>query len=247
MLQEWPRKHFQPGGGNPFLFYVIYGPITPTAVASNTYRVTGIPEGIGITHYSADKPDAAAGFREGYLWEELLSTAPDFAQRVSTTNECLIIRGEPSDSTNLNYLRDIVGLITHFLDHGAVCAYDPQMFHWWKPDEWRQRIFDPAGAVPRHHVIILVSEEATPGLQWFHTRGIRKFGRPDLSMHNVLPSQRDAVVDLFNRFIEHLAFGLVIPEGQPIRMKSLPDGLKCRHAGDLDDPDFNNVHIEIVR
>ncbi len=54
---------------------------------------------------------------------------------------------------------------------------------------------------------------------------------------------KDGVVDLCSRFIELQAFGGVVAEGEEIRMKSLPPGLRCRHRGDLDDPDF--VHLEI--
>ena len=39
--------------------------------------------------------------------------------------------------------------------------------------------------------------------------------------------------------------GAIIEEGQKIRMNSLPEGITCHYEGDLDDPDFNNVHIEI--
>jgi hypothetical protein len=73
---------------------------------------------------------------------------------------------------------------------------------------------------------------------------MRKFGRPDLSIHAVPPSHRDAVIDLCNRFIELQALGGLIPEGQVIKMDSLP-GMTCHHGGDLDDPDFNNVHVEV--
>ena len=83
-------------------------------------------------------------------------------------------------------------------------------------------------------------------LTWFHTRGVRKFGRPDLSIHNVPLPYHGAVIDLCERFIELQAFGAVIEDGQEIRVKSLPEGMTCHHAGDLDDPDFHNVHVEIV-
>jgi hypothetical protein len=36
----------------------------------------------------------------------------------------------------------------------------------------------------------------------------------------------------------------MIPDGQRIRMRGLP-AWKCRRAGELDDPDFNNVRVEI--
>jgi hypothetical protein len=41
------------------------------------------------------------------------------------------------------------------------------------------------------------------------------------------------------------ANGGLIPEGEEIRISSLPTGLICHRAGDLDDPDFNNSHVEI--
>jgi hypothetical protein len=50
---------------------------------------------------------------------------------------------------------------------------------------------------------------------------------------------------MFNRFIGLQTEGGHIPEGQEIRMASLPPGLTCHHGGSLDDPDFNNVHVEI--
>jgi hypothetical protein len=167
------------------------------------------------------------------------------AARIAKSTECLILRGEIDDSDKLNYLRDGVGLLTFLLDYGGIVVFDPFMFQWWEPRDWRSRIFDPAGPVPRHHVVILTSEEAESDLTWFHTRGMRKFGRPDLSLHNVPSVHNDAIIDLCERFIEFQAFGGNIEEGREIRMKSLPDGMTCRHGGDLDDPDFNNVHVEI--
>lgn len=133
---------------------------------------------------------------------------------------------------------------TYLLDRGGVAVYDPQILKWWSPNEWRQRVFEPASPVPRHHAVILYSEDGD-GSEWFHTRGMKKFGRPDLSMHGVCREDRTAVIDLFERFIEMQAFGALIPEGQEIRMRTLPPGLQCFHQGSLDDLDFNNVHIEI--
>jgi len=247
MLKDWTRSFYQPNGGDPFLFYVVYGSVDLAAPLSpDTYRSNGLPDGLEAMRYTADEhADVVSGFREGYLWEQLLRDEPAFASQIASAGECVVLRGAPSDSQSLNYLRDTVGLLIHFLDHGGVCIYDPQMFQWWKPEDWRKRIFEPAGPVPRHHVVILTSDEDTDQRTWFHTRGMRKFGRPDLSLHEVAPSSHAAVIDLFNRFIEHQAFGAVVPEGQSIRIASLPHGMTCHHAGSLEDPDFNNVHLEI--
>jgi len=141
--------------------------------------------------------------------------------------------------------------MTWLLDHGGVCVYDPQMFRWWGLAAWRRQVFEPAGPVHRQHVVILTSGEDTAGsrgepLTWFHTRGMRKFGRPDLSVHGVSPEYHEAVIDLCERFIEFQGLGGVITEGQEIRMRGLPAGMTCRHGGDTEDPDFNNVHVEIT-
>ena len=91
------------------------------------------------------------------------------------------IRGDISDPPDLNYLRNVIGFITWCLDSDSIAVFDPQMFKWWIPSEWMEWIFDPAAAVPRHHVFILTSEDEN-GTEWFHTRGMRKFGRRQISL-----------------------------------------------------------------
>jgi hypothetical protein len=246
---DWPRKFYKGPAGKPFLFYVVFGafPQMP-ALSRQEYRSNGVFPGLQLSHYGKNEyPDVLDRFRQGYLWDELKEHRQALAEAVHQADECLILRGELEDQADLNYLRDTVGLLTFLVDHGGIVVYDPWMFHWWEPAEWKDRIFRPGGAVPRHHVVILTSDEpADASLTWFHTRGMRKFGRPDLSVHRVPPPFREAVIDLFERFIEFQAFGGIIEEGQEIRMKTLPGGMTCHHAGDLGDPDFNNVHVEIT-
>jgi hypothetical protein len=56
---------------------------------------------------------------------------------------------------------------------------------------------------------------------------------------------KKSIVELCNQFIELLAYGGIVPNGQEIRMSGLPSGMKCFLRGHHDDPDFNNEHIEI--
>jgi hypothetical protein len=64
-------------------------------------------------------------------------------------------------------------------------------------------------------------------------------------LRHVPRTQQVAAIDLCNRFIQLQAQGALIAEGQEIRMDSLPAGLMCHHGGSVEDPDFNNVHVEI--
>jgi len=142
MLKDWLRPSYQPNGGDPFLFYVIYGEVDlESPLSRSSYRSEGIPDGLEVMHYGSDRhADVVSGFREDYLWEEFLKNDPGCAAQVAAANECVVLRGTPTNPANLNYLRDTVGLLTHFLGHGGLCVYDPHMFNWWTPERWRERI-----------------------------------------------------------------------------------------------------------
>ena len=248
-LASWDRKYHAECDGDAFLFYVVFGAIAQDRpLDSQKYRCRGIPAGFELMEYDKGRhAEVIDGFLQGYPWERLLAENPDLAHAVEQSPGCVILRGSQKNPETLDYLRDCTGLLTFFLDNGGLAIYDPQMFYWWSPAQWRERIFEPAAPAPRHHVVILYSEEEhSPELLWVHTRGMRKFGRPDISVQHVGPEYRDAVIDLCERFIEYQAFGGIIPEGQSVRMASLPLGGVAHHGGDLDDPDFNNVHVEIV-
>lgn len=244
--RTWERVAYQPGGGTPFLLYVVYGDL-PTApvVDGARYRTTGLGT-LSVDHYRPDcHPEACGQWLQGGFGELLQRYQPALMKAATEASGCMVIRGEPADARTLNYLRDAVGFITYLTDNGAVAILDPQSVRICSPTAWRQQLFDPDEPAPDRHVAKLISREDRPGLLWFRTRGMRKFGRPDLSVHGVAESQRAAVIDLFNRFIELQGMGGIIAEGQEIRIAGLPPGMTCHLRETVDDPDFDNVHIEI--
>ena len=242
----WPRRYFTPGGGRPNLFYVAFGRADgPLQISASAYRCAGVPAGTEIMAYGPGQhPEQVAKFREGYLWDTLRHEEPALAAKLAAEDSCLVLRADLDDQPDLDYFRDTVGILTYLLDHGASGIYDPYMLRYWSKERWRADVFDPAAAVPREHVIILFSGDG-PGTEWFHTRGLRKFGRPDLSVPFTPTRYREAIIDLLNRFIEFQAFGGVIEDAREVNLPELPAGMTCHHAGSLDDPEFNNVHIRI--
>ncbi len=246
-IEDWTRPYFRSGGGDALLFYAIFGPIPATfSISGSTYRVDAIPEEVELSSYNTKShPEVLDSFRSGYLWEAFQHSNSDLAEETAAQTSCLVIRGTITDPESLNYLRNVVGLIAWLFDSGSISVYDPQMFKWWSKQEWFDEVFTPATAVPRRHSIILISEEPS-GNDWLHTRGLRKFGRPDLSVHEVPAELREGVIDLINRFIEFQALGGVIEEGREVKLDKLPPGMTCTHRGDTEDPDFNNYHVEIL-
>ena len=245
ILSAWPRSHYQEGGGEPFLFYVVFGArLDNLQVSRSRHRCDGVPDGLAVLSYGPGDSDDIDAFRNGYLWDVLQERDPGLAAVVAEQVSCVVISGTVVDARSLDYFRNTIGLVQALLDCGGVAVFDPQGFKWWTPRAWTEDVFAPGQPLPHLHTIILSSEDEN-GTQWLHTRGMRKFGRPDLSIHRVSSRYREAAIGLLNRFIEYQADGAVIADGQPVRMAPFPSGMYCVHAGEADDPDFNNSHIEI--
>jgi hypothetical protein len=233
--------------GKSFLFYVIYGDFSADfSISQKKYRTNGLPEGVDLMKFGPQKhPELVKSFIKagGYVWKNLKRNNPNLASKINDASECFVIKGELADSPNLDYLRDVIGIITYLLDNGGAAVFDTQAFTFYEKEEWTEAMFDPNGSVPTHHVLILSSKEK--GAKWIHTRGMRKFGRPDLGIHGVTPKYENAVMELFNRLIIYQAWGGIIKNKEEVKMKTLPPGMWFENKGNVDDPDFNNKHIEI--
>jgi hypothetical protein len=245
-LESWARPQYVRSKNKALLFYIAYGAIEFTEpLSAPKYRSNGPPKVVDVMAYHrAIQPDVLAQFCNGYIWEEFKRTNAKLAHQVEASPGCVILRGELADRPTLDYLRDSVGTISYLFDRGAVALYDAQILRWWTSAEWRAEVFNPGQFRPQSHAVIMVSEE--PEGTWVHTRGMRKFARPDISIPRVGPKYRDAAIDLCDRFVEHMELGALPAEGEAIKVKALPPGGRVRHGGHLDDPDFNNTHIEIV-
>ena len=243
-LPTWERPRFEPGGADAFLLYVVYGDFAIDGPVSRIeYRTEGLPAGVEVLkltrEQSADLPMVS-----GEIAKVIRDESPEIFDQAVAAPECLVIQGAVADPTNLDYLRDTIGMIAWWFDHGAVAALDVQRLKLYEPTAWWLDLFAPLPPRLANHVVILASEEAG-GMRWLHTRGMRKFGRPDLSIRRVGLEQLGAVVEMINRFIAWQAEGGRVTEGQAISIEGLPAGMTCHHCGSIDDPEFNNTHLDI--
>lgn len=245
-LPSWPRPHFAPSSGRPFILYLVFGAFgTELSPSQSKHRVAGVPAGLRIDGFDAHEPGLEPFFHDEPFASQLRENE-ELASALKASRACLRFIGELGDQPTLDYLRDVVGMVAAALDSGGVAVLDPQQLTWWTADEFRATFFEHGGPAVVDHVAFLASDEGD-GKLWLHTRGMRKFGRPDVSVHGVTEHEREATVDLIQRLVQSMAQGAVVSEGQQIRMLSLPGGLTCHHEGHLEDPDFNNVRIEVRR
>ena len=244
----WGRPHYAPGGGDATVLYAVFGDFPqPLLLDAAAYRSSGLPVGVRLTadeHWNGQSSvEAMCG---DWMAHDLRAQHPALYAAVEHAPACLTLSGLVRDPPTLLYLRDLVGLVMALLDAGGVAVLDWQALAWFSPERWRERLFASDAPVPAQHVSILLSpEKGNDARLWGHTRGMRKFGRPDVSVHGVTPSEKDGFIGLCNRLINGMALGGIVPEGQEVRVAGLPAGMTCHHAGDLEDPEFNNVHIEV--
>jgi len=120
-LPNWQRPHYEPGGGKPFLFYVVFGAaVEDLKLSRSKYRCDEVPPGLELLSYGPDShPEVLDQFRSGYLWEELQESEPALHKSIGAQQQCVIIRGTLPDEPSLNYFRNAIGLVTCLLDNGG--------------------------------------------------------------------------------------------------------------------------------
>lgn len=239
-LFSWPRPRYVAGGGNALVWFEIAGEFFGGLEISRArHNSNGLPAELEM-RLSTNDPNRWSG----PLGELLRESNPDAFARIESAPQITTIRGEIPDPTSLDYLRDTLGVVAARLDSGGVGVLDVQTLSAWSAKEWRQTFVDD-GFEPTNHVVILASPEAGGAGVWLHTRGMRLFGRPDLSCRRVKPEEVTAIQPVFNGLIRMQAAGALIPEEQVVQGVGLKQLLRCHHAGDFEDREFNNVRLEL--
>lgn len=245
MAGRWEREYFQPESGDATLRYVVFGDLTPDMnVDASAYRTSGAPTGIKMELFNREAHGKRIeGWTDRY-YGVLLEEQPELEKAVRAAPTVALLQGEVEDPETLDYLRDTIGVVTALLDAGGVGVLDAVALRWWTPEEWREAIFDPAGPEPIEQITLLAAAEI--GGYWLHSRGMRKFGRPDLSAHGLAQEDLETFAALFESLAVTLAGGATIPDGQRIRFAGTKIERMVTLQGNPDDPEFDNVHYELA-
>jgi hypothetical protein len=143
----------------------------------------------------------------------------------------------------LNYLKNTLGITQAVIETGVTAVFDIQTVEWFEPQEWTAKYFAPKAPNVFNHIKILFSEDEN-GI-WYHTRGMRKFGRPDLSIRKVTHDKKELAIEIINRFIQTFAYGFIPDETKEICLQTMKKGVYGKILGNYDDLDFNNYYFEI--
>ena len=243
-IPAWQRPHWQPSAEEILLQFYVFGTFGDGRVPAADYGSPGLPEGITSTNYHHRELRAWEGYPlRGSMGRLFKEESLQEYEKARDAPQVLVVRGTLSDQPDSGYLRDTFGVLAGLLDVGGVAILDPQIVTLFDADAWRRRYLVPEGAPIRNHVLILRDEQAESGRAWIHTRGMRKFGRPDISLRNVPERDVDRAGALCERLAELQALGAHFAEGQALEVAGSIDGLVAHLGGGPDDPDFNNTWV----
>ena len=245
---NWPRPQWQDSGEPAFLLWFVFGDFDADfQIDAARYRTRGTPTGVEVVRYVNRELAKWDGYPlAGTLGAMLYEEDSRLFERAKKAGECVMLRGSVPDPADLDTLRDLIGTVTALTDLGGVAVIDPQMLSMFDAAEWRRRYFAADAFSAREHVLILCNEDDHhDGRLHVHTRGLRKFARPDLSIRNVPAAAAAHAGELAERFVEFQCAGGVVEDGHAVEIDGAPTGMQVRVAGAMDDPEFNNRHLAL--
>ncbi len=243
------REYFKDIGYKPFLFYVVFG-VTgeKLQVSKSRHHVDVFPDDLEIHSLCrTNHADYINGFFEGTLGKILKEANRELYEKCLNTEDCAVIKGYIKDDSNLEYMRNVIGIVQAFVEQGAVGVLDLLTFSMYAPKEWEENFFDRE-ITAKNNVVILLSEEQDK--YWMHTRGMTKFGRPDFSLHNVDKNSIDKCKVILDYMIIHCIKGEFFNSEFIINTKNGDTyKVKSKFVDDFENDDFNNAYceVEIIR
>jgi hypothetical protein len=260
MSADWSRPLFKPNGRQALLFYFIPGqaPTDGLNLSKSRHHVDDFPQELEVTAQTrADAPEWFASFfaRPG-LGADLDQVFGAEAATVSAAALGTVVRGTFAEVSSLDYLRNSVGVVSAVVDQGGLGVLDLSAARWWSRAEWCQHFIEDANFDIRKFVRIIVTDDdhQHPGL-WMHTRGMVKFGRPDLQIKHI-PGPWEAnnpliqaAGDLLYSLATMLARGAAVRDGETMAFKGVKH--QCSFVVSPDDADaadchFGNEALEVV-
>jgi hypothetical protein len=223
-IPDWPRPHHKPSASKASLFYLVFGePPAHLNVKRAIHHVDELPPQLQVSIHG--RGDDAAWF-DGWLSAPVGAEIPlvfgDDAQQVYRADKVAAVRAEFNDPASLAYLRNTVGVVGAIAEAGAVAIFDVAALTWWRPAEWRRRFVERSAFHIGDHIFTAVAQE--PGGLSMQTRGMGKFGRPELLVRH-LPGPRDLdgpvvrdAASVLDGLANYLARGGVVDPGQTMHL-----------------------------
>ncbi len=249
-VSTWPRTGFQPGGGrNVFqLFCFSTGPLKGDVPLSASRFGLPAPEAMKLVEVRELTRDMDStwfdGFRAGSLRGVATQALGDVSALDSATQLTAVLV-DREDTADLSHLQAAWATAQWLVARGVSVVLDAQTNRFWKGAdvaEWpASRPFSLS-----IDVNVVVEAEPTSPIANVHTRGLQKFGRPDLVTRDVPGEQWDAVAGLVRALAGQLANGVVLRAGDRVNLDGKSLTLAAYKPAPESDLHLNNEGLLIT-
>ncbi len=218
-IPPWQRSAFQPGGAaNVFqLFCFSSGALKPDTEVPMSAGRYGLPSPeamrfVEVRELTREMDSAwFDGFRSGSLRNIAAQALGDVSPLDAATQLTAVLINRP-DGAELTHLQAGWAVAQWLVARGVSVVLDAQTNRFWKGED----VADWPATRPftlSTDVNVVVEAEPTAPTATIHTRGLQKFGRPDLVVRDVPGSRWDAVAGLVRALAGQLADGVVLKAG----------------------------------
>lgn len=208
--EAWMRPQYKPGGGDAEVNFVIYG-----AFVSGSHEVPASYQSNGLSMGLKARLEANDQSWKQWATQVAAFERGGYAAEVHAAPHRLRIAGTVHDPDSLEYLRDLIGIITYHIDNGGVCVVDEESGLTWSASDWKRQARGAGRLRITELMQLLHTPDGAPAKVVVQTKGMRLFGRPDLRIRGVPLSREVDVMGWLLAVAEKLARGGVIVEGEP--------------------------------
>lgn len=231
----WPRPRYQ-AAGPARLAWVVLLPDAGELPADHPL-VSGFQM---QTRYYGDDPAWFDGWMSprSSFGAALMRTPGLDMVALSGCKAAMTIAVEVEDPSDLGYLQRALLLVRLLAEKaGAVAACDLEAVRWWTRTDLAELPPDLDFEISDHIRVVFEPVEREPGQGHIcHTRGMAKFGRPDLALPGMSPEHVEAAVDLLEKMANELADGENFETGDVVEFEGFPP-LRCEEVADDSDSD----------
>jgi len=193
----------------------------------------GIPDTLGLRSVAREaQPEWFAGFfAEPMLGRAREALGEERLASLLSSRFAHVVSVEQEDPADLGYLQSVWAITRCLCELGAVALLDAHAIRWHAGDAVAASK-PAAGLDPDRELSFIFETEPEAGLGHLaHTRGLAKFGRPDLILTGLSPEEATLAGVLLRRLAEECALGArFLPgatatfEGKPIAFESYEPG-----------------------
>jgi len=238
----WARPLATSGGRDALVYAIVPGAAPDQLVVSaERHGVLSVPEGLAVTTISGDELNALLSGTYLSVLERDVDT--DVLTQTLAASGGVVLRGVIPAPTHLAYWQAAIGIAAAALEAGGIGVLEVQPIRMHTPESWVTDVVGAKGPVPSKHLSTFASDEAGD-TTWLHTRGLRQFGRPDLSVRGLASANVGLVSSELGALSVELVLGRLLKDGEIIEL-SIGE-CEVALSGDDEDLDFNNEHAELV-